>query len=112
MKISSLYALKWNENPVDDCFVKFLTNCSSLKMLSLNGCLTGTEEVMPKLIKFISETELLEVLALAGTHMRGLGKATLKIVDALEQNRSLRRLDLRNNKTGNEIMEKLITLLL
>ena len=112
MKIASIDALKWNENPMDECFMRFLTNCTSLKMLSLNGCLSGKEEVIPRLIKFISETETLEVLAIAGTHLRALGKETLKIVKALEQNRSIRRLDLRNNKAGKRIMEELMTVMM
>ena len=108
-----LHCLQWEENPIDSDFLSFLSEkCPHLRMLSLSGCFETGSGYIDQLIQLVKSTTTLELLAIKGTPNNRLKDDLSKILEALEVNRSIRRIDISNNMAGAEMLLKLSDVLM
>ena len=106
--ISSLY---WDENPADG-IVNMLPKLKNLKGLSIARCFGEHDESVDKIADYIKKTKQLQYLLISGSRRKCLGADSDKIIDALTVNRSIKRLDLSQNRLSEEAIAKLGSVLM
>lgn len=109
----ALTVLKWNENPIHPIFFEFCQRCQSINELSFNGVFTAESKSFPFLLDYIAAIKNLETLSLAGTARVQLGELGVRhVIRSLRKNRSIKSLDISNNKAGPKMLEDLAYVLM
>ena len=81
--------------------------------LSLNGFfIIDGDEGLESLLQFITKSDTLQSVSIAGTELKTLGITTLDIIDTLYINRSIKRIDISNYECGNNLLIKLMDVLI
>lgn len=112
----NLQELYWDGNLLFPQFFAFLDKCEPLTVLSLNGCISDSDDttIIHNLIEFISSTTSVTDLRLGGTKEKQIGKFELiQILEALtKDNKVIKRIDLHNQKLDSNLFEVLGNVLL
>ena len=110
-KVSNISSLYWDENPADG-IVNMLPKLKNLKGLSVSRCFGENDASVDKIADFLRNTTQLQYLIISGSRRKCLGADCDKIIDALTVNRSLKRLDLSQNRLSEDSIAKLGSVLM
>jgi hypothetical protein len=100
--------LSYDGNPLSGEFLLLLGRAPSLACLSVSGCLSADDAILPDFCSFLKGNRTLTKLRIGGAG-RTLGAASKQVLEVLETNQRLRLLDIRDQGIGPELLPLLET---
>ena len=97
---SQLVEFWWNENPVNQDFVKFVERSVNLRALGVRGCFGDDPSLLQAFGVAVSGLTQLQELIMTGTDMKKAGSSIAMFLDALPASVSLLRLDISHQNIG------------
>lgn len=110
---SGVLKFVWDENPVDYRLFDFLLRSTELKWASFGGCFSQSDiSEIDMFCEFISLCPNLNRLSLIGTDNRYIGESISSVIRAAAANKSIKILDISNNRIGKGAFSVLKTIFL
>ncbi|KAH0786509.1 Leucine Rich Repeat family protein [Histomonas meleagridis] len=111
----NIQELFWDGNNLSPEFFGFLEKCKPLTVLSISGCIDGSETaIIQNLTEFISSTLTVTDLRISGTENKSIStEALITILNSFSNdNRMIRKLDISHNQMNSNVFDTLANVLM